>query len=70
MTTYYRNLPRHLTGEEESQLDAIVAAERPHHGIGTPRWSEQSPAIWAEWLSPETEAKLDSALARMGLRHD
>ena len=70
MATYYRNLPRHLTGDEESQLDAIVAAERPHHGIGTPRWAEESPCIWAEWLSPETMAKLDSALARMGLRHE
>ena len=70
MATYYRNLSRHLTASEESQLDAIVAAERPHHGIGTQRWAEESPCIWAEWLSPETMAKLDSALARMGLRHE
>ncbi len=70
MITYYRNLPRHLTGEEESQLDAIVAAERPHHGIGTPRWPNEAPRVWVEGISPETGAKLDSALARMGLRHD
>lgn len=70
MTTYYRNLPRHLTAQQEAQIDAIVAAERPHHGIGTQRWAEESPCIWAEHISPETIAKLDSALVRMGLRHE
>lgn len=68
--TYYRNLTRHLTAEEESLLDAIVAAERPQHGVGTPRWPQESPRVWAEGISPKTGIKLDSALAQMGLVHD
>jgi hypothetical protein len=68
--TYYKNLPRHLTADEESLLDAIVAAERPQHGVATPRWPTESPRVWAEGISQETAGKLDSALARMGLGHD
>jgi hypothetical protein len=63
--TYYRNLPRHLTGAEETKLDVIIArANIQALGIA-PR--HEHPRVWVEDCDEETARALDKALARMSL---
>jgi hypothetical protein len=66
--TYYRNLLRHLTADQEHQLDAIVqtATSNPQAGIGYPPRHE-NPRIWLENCDLATARLLDRAITHMGL---
>jgi hypothetical protein len=66
--TYYRNLSRHLTADQEHKLDGIVqkATSCPQAGIGYPPRHE-NPRIWVEDCDLATARLLDRALTNMGL---
>ena len=68
MNGYYYNLTRHLTDEEEGEIDAIVAkgTGRPNAGIGYPPRHE-SPRVWLEECDDWTARALTAALTRIGV---